>query len=144
MHPKQICEDFKSMDARLMLDNGDLYIENPEKVCTELEEFVKLYKPRIIQFLQGQYTDKDHSINQTIEKIMNYFAGIEQAMNKKIENWLNHDNESLDMIVNQLFIELWNNGWTDFGKPIDNYESQKTNTLCSTIFQRAMSYFKGS
>lgn len=132
------------MDARLMLDNGDLYIENPEKICTELEEFVKSYKPRIIQFLQGQYTDKDHSINQTIEKIMNYFAGIEQAMNKKIEDWLNHDGEALDMIVNQLFIELWNNGWTDIRTPIDDYESQKTNTLCSNIFQRAMSYFKGS
>ncbi|MEJ9314798.1 hypothetical protein P4655_25980 [Priestia megaterium] len=143
MHPKQICDDFASIGSPLVLDGSNLYIENPENVYPELEEFVRTYKKRIIQYLKGEYLPKDHSIKQTIEKIIHYFLGIEQAMNKKIENWLNHDAEALDMIVNQLFIELWNNGWVEFSNPIANYENYITDTLSSQIFERAMSYFKG-
>lgn len=143
MHPKQICDDFASIGSPLVLDGSNLYIENPENVYPELEEFVKTYKKRIIQHLKGEYSPKEHSIKQTIEKIIHYFLGIEQAMNKKIENWLNHDAEALNMIVNQLFIELWNNGWVEFSNPIANYENHITDTLSSQIYERAMSYFKG-
>ncbi|MGX9157123.1 hypothetical protein [Priestia megaterium] len=143
MHPKQICDDFASIGSPLVLDGSNLYIENPENVYPELEEFVKTYKKRIIQYLKGEYSAKDHSIKQTIEKIIHYFLGIEQAMNEKIENWLNNDPQAVDMIINQLFIELWNNGWVEFSSPTANYENHITDTLSSQIFERAMSYFKG-
>ncbi|MED1838116.1 hypothetical protein P4208_12175, partial [Bacillus thuringiensis] len=110
MHPKQICADVQSMGAKLVLDGNDLYIENHEKVAPEIESVIKEYKLRIIKYLQGNYSDQDHAVKQTIDKIINFFIGVEQDMNPKINDWFNHD-EAAARLVMELTLNFSLNGW---------------------------------
>jgi len=86
LHPKQICADFASMGSPLVLDGDDLYIEHPENIYPELEELGKNYKSRIVAYLKGEYLDNDHNVKQTVDKIINFYLGIEQDMNRKIND----------------------------------------------------------
>ena len=142
MHPKQIIEDFKSMGSPLVLDGNDLYIDNPDNIYPELEELAKSYKARIVAFLKGNYSDQDHAVKQTMDKIINFYRGIDQAMNEKINNWLNNDAAGTAAVM-QLMIDLNNNGWDKVTEPICNYENELTDKLSKEIFERAMSYFRG-
>ena len=142
MHPKQIIEDFKSMGSPLVLDGNELYIDNPENIYPELEDLAKSYKARIVAFLKGNYSDQDHAIKQTMDKIINFYRGIDQAMNEKINNWLNNDAAGTAAVM-QLMIDLNNNGWDKVTEPICNYENELTDKLSKEIFERAMSYFRG-
>lgn len=142
MHPKQICADIETLGARLVLDGNDLYIENPENVYQELVEFVQSYKKRIIRHLKGEYSDQEHNVKQTIDKIINYYMGIAQDLNKKIDDWFNHDYESV-MKVMKLLVLFWENGWRDLDTSVSNFESEETDKLSLEIYERAMSYFKG-
>ncbi|MBP1083485.1 hypothetical protein ACFFJQ_06855 [Bacillus capparidis] len=143
MHPKQICIDLASLGSPLVLDGNDLYIEKPENVYPELEEFVQTYKKRIIQYLQGSYSEHDHSVKQTIDKVINYIMGKQQDMNRKIDVWLNHDEESLIKLMKLLSI-FWENGWRNLDHSVSNFEDEETDKLSLEIYERAMSYFKGN
>ncbi|WP_437131846.1 hypothetical protein [Bacillus atrophaeus] len=142
MHPKHICSDLEVLGSRLILDGNDLYIENPEKVYPELEVFVQTYKKRIIRYLKGEYTQKEHHVKQTIDKIINYFMGIDQDINRKIDDWFNHDYDSV-MKVMKLLVLFWENGWRELKESVSNFESEETDRLSIEIYDRAMSYFKG-
>lgn len=143
MHPKQICADIEMLGARLVLDGNDLYIENPENVYQELVEFVQSYKKRIIRYLKGEYSDQEHNVKQTIDKIINYFMGIDQEMNPKIDDWFNHEWDAATKAA-RLLILFWENGWRDLDTSVSNFESEETDKLSLEIYERAMSYFKGS
>jgi hypothetical protein len=142
LHPKKIISDFKQLGAELVLDGDDLFVEHPEKVYPELEEMAKSYKSRIVTYLKGQYSDKDHNINQTIDKIINFYFCIDQDMNGKIGSWLNQDEESVNMLMD-LFVKFSDNGWFPL-EPVANYENEETDNLSKEIYKRAMSYFKGA
>lgn len=142
MHPKQICADLASMGSSLVLDGNDLYIEQPENIYPELEEFVQSYKGRIIQYLKGEYTQQEHNVKQTIDKIIDSFMHADQERDKKIQDWFNHDDEAV-MCVMKLLVMFWENGWRDLNKSVSNYENEETYRLSSYIYDRAMSYFKG-
>lgn len=142
MHPQQIIKDFKTMGATFVLDGDELYIENPDNLYPELEELAKSYKARIVAFLKGNYSDQDHAVKQTIDKIINFYRGIDQAMNEKINKWLNNDAAGTAAVM-QLMIDLSNNGWDKVPEPICNYENDVTDKLSKEIFDRAMSYFRG-
>ncbi|MFI8492198.1 hypothetical protein ACIGC1_04695 [Peribacillus butanolivorans] len=141
MHPKQIINDFKKMGATFVLDNDELYIDNPENIYPELEELAKSYKARIVAFLKGNYSDQDHAVKQTIDKIIKFYCGIDQDMNEKINNWLNNDSAGTAAFM-QLLIDLNNNGWDKVTEPICNFENDKTDKLSNEIFDRAMTYFR--
>lgn len=143
MHPKQICVDIETLGARLVLDGNDLYIENPENVYQELVEFVQSYKRRIIRYLKGEYSDHEHNVKQTIDKIINYYMGIAQDLNTKIDDWFNHDWEAA-IKVSRLLVLFWENGWRDLDTSVSNFESEETDKLSLEIYERAMSYFKGN
>ncbi|WEZ14162.1 hypothetical protein P5622_10250 [Bacillus subtilis] len=142
MHPKQICSDLEVLGSRLVLDGNDLYVEKPEKVYPELEAFVHSYKKRIIRYLKGEYSDHEHNVKQTIDKIINYYMGIDQDINRKIDDWFNHDFESV-MKVMKLLVLFWENGWRELKESVSNFESEETDQLSIEIYDRAMSYFKG-
>ncbi|WP_111292203.1 hypothetical protein [Bacillus safensis] len=142
MHPKQICADIEMMGARLVLDGNDLYIENPENVYQELVDFVQSYKKRIIRYLKGEYSDQEHNVKQTIDKIINYFMGIDQEMNPKIDDWFNHEWDAATKAA-RLLVLFWENGWRDLDTSVSNFESEETDKLSLEIYERAMSYFKG-
>ncbi|MCW5193129.1 hypothetical protein [Bacillus amyloliquefaciens] len=142
MHPKQICSDLEILGSCLVLDGNDLYIENHEKVYPELEAFVQSYKKRIIRYLKGEYSDDEHNVKQTIDKIINYYMGIDQDINRKIDDWFNHDFESV-MKVMKLLVLFWENGWRELKESVSNFESEETDQLSIEIYDRAMSYFKG-
>lgn len=141
MHPKQICADVQSMGAKLVLDGDDLYIENHEKIPPEIESVIKEYKLRIIKYLQGDYSDQDHAVKQTIDKIINFFIGVEQDMNPKINDWFNHD-EAAARLVMELTLNFSFNGWLYVKESVANYENRLTDELSQEIFNRAMSHFR--
>lgn len=141
MHPKQIIDDFKSMGATFVLDNDELYIDNPENIYPELEELAKSYKARIVAFMKGNYSDQDHAVKQTIDKIVNCFLRTDEVVNQKIENWIGDDPGSVELILT-LFVELRENGWMNLKESISNFENEKTDKLSKEIFDRAMAYFK--
>ncbi len=141
MHPKQICKDFKSIGSPLSLEGDDLFILNPENVYPELEEFAKSYKAVLIKYLQGEYSDHQYNVDQTIEKIIDFYRAIEQPINRKIDEWLNSDQDSLDKFMT-LCLELSQNGWT-LHEPISNYQNEKTENLSEDVYKRAMAFFKG-
>ncbi|MGG0645470.1 hypothetical protein ABE083_00805 [Bacillus mycoides] len=141
MHPKQICDDVQSMGAKLVLDGNDLYIENHEKIAPEIEAVIKEYKLRIVKYLQGNYSDQDHAVKQTIDKIINFFIGIEQDMNLKINDWFNHD-EAASRLVMELTLNFSLNGWLYVKESVANYENKLTDELSQEIFNRAMSHFR--
>ncbi|WP_040596724.1 hypothetical protein [Parvimonas micra] len=140
MHPKKICDAVASMGARLFLDGNNLYIENPEKIYPELEDFIKSYKPWIVKYLKGEYTKHEHAINETVEKIINFYRGIEQPGNSKINDWLNKDYESTKDCMT-LFVLLSENGWTS-NEPIASYESVDTDELTQKLYSKAINFFK--
>lgn len=141
MHPKQICIDVQSMGAKLVLDGNDLYIENHEKIAPEVEAVIKEYKLRIIKYLQGNYSDQDHAVKQTVDKIINFYIGIDQDMNGKINDWFNHDEDAAHLVM-ELTLNLSLNGWVNVTDPIANYENKLTDEFSQEIFNRAMSYFR--
>lgn len=141
MHPKQIIDDFKSMGATFVLVNDELYIDNPENIYPELEELAKSYRARIVTFLKGNYSDQDHAVKQTMDKIIKFYCGIDQDMNGKINDWLNNDTEGAAAVM-QLLIDLNNNGLNKVTEPICNFENDVTDKLSKEIFDRAMSYFR--
>lgn len=141
MHPKKICEDFAKMGSDLFLKEGDVFMKNHENVYDDLKSYTKLYKPWILQYLKGEYSDKEHAMNTTTEKIICCMMNIEQDMNEKINDWLGHDEESLQMSV-QLMQHLYDKGWR-YELPIATFESEESDKARKFIFDRAMAYFKG-
>ncbi|AUB62453.1 hypothetical protein CSW12_05125 [Bacillus cereus] len=141
MHPKQICADVQSMGAKLVLDGDDLYIENHEKIAPGIESVIKEYKLRIIKYLQGNYSDQDHAVKQTIDKIIKFFIGVEQDMNPKINDWFNHDEDAARLVM-ELTLNFSLNGWLYVKESVANYENKLTDELSKEIFNRAMSHFR--
>ena len=70
MHPKQICIDLKSMGSSLTVEGNDLYIENPENICPEIEDLVKSYKPYIINFLRVVIQKKIIQLNRLYKRLL--------------------------------------------------------------------------
>lgn len=142
MHPQRICDDFMQMGARLTLDDEKLFIERPENVHPELIEFAKLNKRRIVRYLQGSYTKKEHSLKSTIDKIVAFMIHVDQDIDAKLTDWLRKDDESMYLIM-KLLQMLYDNGWR-YEVPAANFETIETDKLSQEIFDRAMSYFKGA
>lgn len=141
MHPRQICLDVESMGSKLVLEGDDLFIENPENIYPEAEEFIQSYKGRIIKYLKGNYSDKDNAVHQTVDKVLLFMSGAEQDMNEKISKWLNDDVDAVCMVM-QLTIDLHKNGWPNGKEVPANYENKETDKLSYAIFRRAMTYFR--
>ncbi|TYS14298.1 hypothetical protein FZC78_19280 [Rossellomorea vietnamensis] len=139
MHPKQMCSDVESMGAKLVLDGEDLFIEQPEKVPPEVIGLIKEYKNRIIKYLKGSYSDKEHSVRQTIDKIIDFYhKGC--PVDSKINKWLQQDIKALELLL-ILWRELYDNGWS-YSVHICNFENEKTVELSKQIYDRAMHFFK--
>jgi len=92
--------------------------------------------------LKGEYSDHKHSVKQTIDKIINYYMGIDQDINRKIDDWFNHDFESV-MKVMKLLVLFWENGWRELKESVSNFESEEKDQLSIEIYDGDMSYFKG-
>lgn len=142
MHPKQICLDVETMGSKVVLESDELYIDNPMNLYPEIEQIVKDYKNRIIKYLKGNYSDKDHSINQTVDKIINFYMCVDQGMNAKIGSWLISDDEAVKMLM-ELFVMFSNNGWFP-PDPVANYQDSATDEVSKKLYERAMRYFKAN
>lgn len=84
---------------------------------------------------KGEYSDHEHNVKQTIDKIINSFMGIDQEINRKIDDWFNHDYESV-MKVMKLLVLFWENGWRELKGSVNG-------PAFIEIYDRVMSYFKG-
>ena len=141
MHPKKIIDDFKSFGASFVLENGELFLQDHKEVTPELIEFAKQYKKRIIAYLEGGYSAKDHSVKSTIDKIVTYMIGENHDATTKINNWLVQDYEAMQLIIT-LMQKFYDAGWKNFDESIANYETPETDKLSLEIFNRAMQHFK--
>lgn len=127
------------MGSPLTIDGNDLFIENPENIYPELEELVKVYKSRIITYLKGEYTDKEHNVKQTIDKIVDFYReGC--RIDSKINDWLQNDVEGLKLVMD-LVVEFSRNGWV-LSDPVCNFENEKTDEMSIEIYNKAMTYFQ--
>ncbi|MED2698638.1 hypothetical protein P4222_24290, partial [Bacillus thuringiensis] len=76
-----------------------------------------------------------------IDKIINFFIGVEQDMNPKINDWFNHD-EAAAKLVMELTLNFSLNGWLYVKESVANYENKLTDELSLNLYNRAMAYFK--
>lgn len=139
MHPQKIVEDFKKNGALFVVENGELFLENQKNVLPEAIEYVKHYKTRIITYLNGDYSNEIHSVKSTIDKIVSYMIGDDNAANDKISDWLTNDYEVVQQIIT-LMQFFYDAGWNTTD-PIANYETKETDVLSKKIFDRAMLHF---
>jgi len=139
MHPQNIVDDFKNSGASFVLENGELFLENQKDVIPEAIEFTKHYKKRIITYLEGDYSKEVHSVKSTIDKIVSYMIGEDNAANDKISDWLINDYEVVQQIITLMQI-FYDAGWNT-NDPIANYENSETDILSKKIFDRAMKHF---
>ncbi|WP_423408045.1 hypothetical protein AABM38_20590 [Heyndrickxia sp. MSNUG] len=139
MHPKTIISDFKSLGASFSVEGDELYINNPANIYPELEELAKGNKSRIVTYLKGEYSDKEHNVKQTIDKIVDFYReGC--RIDSKINDWLQNDVEGLNLVMD-LVVEFSRNGWT-LVDPVCNFENKITDEMSKEIYERAMTYFK--
>lgn len=142
MHPKTICNDFMQLGSKIVQDGEDLFIENHEKLDQAHIEHVKLYKPRIIRYLKGEYSDKEHALRSTMDKAVAFMINqIKSDIDQKLNDWLRQDEESLKLVMRKLEL-LYENGWR-YELPAANFETAETDKLAQQIFDRAMAHFKG-
>ena len=139
MHPKKIVDDFETIGAKIVLEKGQLFMENHETVIPEMREFAKCYKSRIVTYLEGNYSKEVHSVKSTIDKIVSYMIGEEHEANSKISDWLINDYEAVQQIITLMQI-FYDAGWNTTN-PIANYENSETDILSKKIFDRAMKHF---
>lgn len=84
-----------------------------------------------------------HNVKQTIDEIMNYYMGIAQNLNSKIDDRLNYDWHAATKVL-RLLVLFWENRSRDLDTSVSNFESEETDKLSLEMYERAMTYFKGS
>lgn len=74
---------------------------------------------------------------------MNFFIGVDQDMNSKINDWFNQDEDAARLVM-ELALNFSINGWTYVRESVANYENKLTDELSLNLYNRAMAYFRGS
>ena len=143
MHPKKICADMARLGFSLVLDSGELYIESSREAPSHYTEYARSYKARLIKYLQGGYTDREHAVRQSNDKIIDFM--LQQSRDKttdmKLEQWLKNDARAYHLVTIWMQ-KLADNGWNSADEPIANYETPETDQMALELFERAVLFFK--
>lgn len=136
MHPKQIVKDVESYGAKLLIIDGNLMLENPDKIPSEIEEFVVSHKPRILDYLNGENSDKQYAIDQTMKKILSWWAG---EKNKSIDYW-SISNPRVIGLLYEFTVELSKNGWKDSSVIYYPYETERSKEIVKELYESAIAF----
>lgn len=139
MHPKSIVENTRKYGSDLLLDNGELFLKNPENIPWEIEEFIVSHKQRIVDYLNGRFTERQHAIDQTIEKMFLWWRGIEQPGSKTIHYWTVSEPESIGLLY-ELSAELAKQGWKDPNEPYFPYETERSRKIAEELYDSAVAF----
>ncbi len=139
MHPKNIVEDVEEYDSKLLLENGELVLESPEKVGWEIEEFIVSHKSRIIDYLSGKDMDKQHAVDQTVAKIFLWWQGVKQPGDKTIHFWTVSEPDSIGLLL-ELSIELAQNGWKNPKESYIPYETERSKEIANELYESAIAF----
>ncbi|UED76081.1 hypothetical protein [Brevibacillus sp. DP1.3A] len=143
MHPKLICDEMAKLGSPIVMDGGNLYVENADKVPAHDMDLARSYKARIVKYLMGTYSDKEHALRQTNDKIIAFMLmeNQDKTTEIKLDKWLTTDEHSYELVTRWLQ-KLAVNGWVDAQQSIANYETLETDKIAVELFDRAMSFFK--
>ncbi|XOQ12606.1 MAG: Phage-related protein [Shouchella clausii] len=136
MHPKEIIASFQSCGADITLDTEGVTVQNASKVSELTIEFARENKKRIINYLNGGYSDKKHAILSTNDQLIDFF------LNKSVNNpglidlFLRNNPDCVDLIIKRMLL-LKDNGW-QYDECTSNYEDDETDRLAEELFNRAM------
>lgn len=139
MHPKSIIKDVENYGSKLTLSDGNLILENPEKVGWEIEEFIVSHKSRLIDYLNGKNMDKQYGIDQTITKMFLWWRGIKQPGSQTIQFWTISEPDSIGLLL-ELSIELAQNGWNDPKKSYIPHETKRSAEITNELYESAIAF----
>lgn len=139
MHPKKIIEDVLSYGSEIVMENGEIFLKNPDNIPWEIQEYISSQKKRLIAYLKGEYQDKQAAIDQTIEKLFIYWRDIPQPGTEIIQHWLDREPETFDLL-SELSIELAKKGWNDPNESFVPYETERSVVLAAQIYAKAIDF----
>lgn len=118
--------------------DGQLALKNHQKVPVEVLQAAEPIFPEIEKWFASW--EQASAVDVTIMKVLHLFCGWQP--NSKINEWLNNDLESLDML-DQWCKALAKNGWKDIYDDFRQYENEESNKLKVELFNRAVAFTKG-
>ena len=119
--------------------DGQLELKNHQKIPGEVLEAAESIFPDIEKWFASW--EKAPAADKTIMKLLHLFCGWQS--NSKINEWLNNDLESLDML-DRWCKALDKNGWKDIYDDFRQYENEESNKLKQALYERAMAFAKGA
>ena len=119
--------------------DGKLVLKNHEKVPVEILKAAEPIFPDIEKWFASW--EKAAAADKTIMKLLHLFCGWQS--NSKINEWLNNDLASLDML-DRWCKALDKNGWKDIYDDFRQYENDESNKLKQALYERAMAFAKGA
>lgn len=125
--------------AEIYRDKTDnrLALKNANKVPTEVLKAAEPIFPDIEKWFASW--EQAPAVDITVMKMLHLFCGWQP--NQKINEWLNNDLESLDMLDRWCKV-LSNNGWKDIYDDFRQYENEESNKLKQALYDRAMVFSK--
>lgn len=136
MHPKEIIASFQSCGADITIDTEGVTVHNASKVSELTIEFARENKKRIINYLNGGYSDKKHAILSTNDQLIDFFLNKSVKNPDLIHSFLINNPDCSQLIIKRMQ-RLKNNGW-QYDECTSNYEDEETDRLAEELFNRAM------
>lgn len=81
----------------------------------------------------------DVHVNKTFEKIQRWLEGEE---NKSIDNWLENDDKSYELL-NWLLIHCARNGWVSKEVDMLEHSDEEGKSVATTLWKNALNFAKG-
>lgn len=139
MQVLKILSDIWKSGAEIYRDEADgkLGMRNHQKIPTEIMKAAEQAFPQIDEWFKSW--EQAPAVDITIMKTLHLFCGWQP--NQKINEWLNNDLESLDML-DRWCKALARNGWKDIYDDFRQYENEESNELKQALYERAMAFSK--
>lgn len=139
MHPAKIIEEIATYSAEIKMTNEGLILTNHEDVPNEFVELIQEYKPRLIDYLNGDYSKSQYAIDITINKALLHWC--EKETNESIHLWMTNVPDVCDLLYD-LTAELAKNGWNDINNAYYPYETERSRQLADELYKSALAYSK--
>jgi len=139
MHTKDIVKQVEELGGKLLIVEGNLTLENPDKIGWEIEEYIVSHKSRIVDYLNGENMDKQFAVDQTISKMFLWWQGIKQPGSQTIQFWTISEPDSIGLLL-EMSIELANNGWADPKKSYIPHETERSKEIANELYNSAIAF----
>ena len=127
--------------AEIYRDESDnrLALKNSDKIPVQVLKAAEPIFPDIEKWFASW--EQAPAVDVTIMKMLHLLCGWQS--NSKINEWLNNDLASLDMLDRWCKV-LDKNGWKDIYDDFRQYENEESNKLKQALYERAVAFAKGA